>query len=395
MRLLYVADGRSPTARNWINRFITPENEVHLVSTSACEPIAGLASLHILPVAFSGAGIQQEDGAPVKGGRIGTLRQLAPLGLRTFIRQWLGPLTFPHALRQLRIILAEIQPDLIHAMRYPYEGIVTALARPAAPLIVSVWGNDFTLHAAANPLIARYTRKALALTTALHTDCQRDLRLARGFGFPTDRPTITLPGAGGVRPEIFHPPASPPPPAPPVIINPRGFRTYIRNDVFFRAIPRVLEAYPQARFLCPAMAHESQAQRWVEQYRIAHAVTLLPVIPQTELADLFRRSHIVVSPATHDGTPNTLLEAIACGCFPVAGDIESIREWFIDGENSRLVDPGDPQALAQAVIAALEDSALRQQAQSINARLIRERAEVEVLMEKVSQFYSEVCGCAS
>ncbi len=35
----------------------------------------------------------------------------------------------------------------------------------------------------------------------------------------------------------------------PVIINPRGFRPYVRNDVFFKAIPLVLEKQPDAKFI--------------------------------------------------------------------------------------------------------------------------------------------------
>jgi glycosyltransferase involved in cell wall biosynthesis len=175
-----------------------------------------------------------------------------------------------------------------------------------------------------------------------------------------------------------------------MIINPRGFRTYIRNDVFFKAIPLVLAHYPDARFICPAMAHEAQAQAWLSQYQIGSSVELLPLIPHAEMGDLFRQAHIVVSPSTHDGTPNTLLEAIACGCFPVAGNIESIREWIADGENGLLVDPADPAGLAQAIVRAIEDNALRQQAAQTNQQLIASRADYQAVMTQAEDFYQGV-----
>ncbi|HKJ27783.1 MAG TPA: glycosyltransferase family 4 protein [Anaerolineales bacterium] len=390
MKIVFIADGRSAIARNWISHFTRPEHEIHLVSTSACAPLPGLTSLHILPVAFSGAGIQVKDGQVSKSGGLGLLRRLAPIWLRTFIRQRLGPLTLPRTAKRLSAILNEIQPDLVHAMRYPYEGILAALSDPAAPLLVSVWGNDFTLHAAANPAIDRYTRRALARTDALHTDCQRDLTLAYRYGYPADRPVVVLPGSGGVKREIFFPPKTARPPAPPVIINPRGFRTYIRNDVFFKAIPLVLAHYPQARFICPAMADEAQAQAWLTQYQITGSVELMPLIPHKDMGEVFRQAHIVVSPSTHDGTPNTLLEAIACNCFPVAGDIDSIREWIIDGENGLLVDPANPSALADAIVQAIEDTTLRQQAAEINQELIAARAEFQTVMARAETFYQGV-----
>jgi len=396
MRILYIVDGRSPTARNWITDFITPEHQVHLISTSQCSGIPGLASLQVLPAAFSGTGAPPTAGQPGKPGAMAALRQAAPMGLRTFIRQWLGPLTLPATARRLQAMINEIQPDLIHAMRYPYEGILAANAAQkagsAAPLIVSVWGNDFTLHARSNPLIMAATRRALRRTDALHTDCQRDLRLARQLGFSPDRPAVVLPGSGGVRESIFYPPENPPQPSPPVIINPRGFRTYIRNDSYFKAIPLVLQKYPKARFISPAAAHELEAQKWVQEYSLEQAVELLPLVPQGRMAELFRQAHVVVSPSTHDGTPNTLLEAMACGCFPVAGDIESIREWLTDGENGLLVDPADHRALAAAIVRGIEDQALRRQAVAANLEMIDKRANFQAVMAQAEQFYAEVRG---
>ena len=51
MRILYVADGRSPTALNWIAGFVERGHEVHLASTFACNPDLRLASLTFVPAA--------------------------------------------------------------------------------------------------------------------------------------------------------------------------------------------------------------------------------------------------------------------------------------------------------------------------------------------------------
>jgi glycosyltransferase involved in cell wall biosynthesis len=108
------------------------------------------------------------------------------------------------------------------------------------------------------------------------------------------------------------------------------------------------------------------------------------------MADLFRQAQVVVSPTTHDGTPNTLLEAMACGCFPVVGDIESLREWITPGENGLLVTPDDPRALAGAIVQALETPALRASAAAYNQRLVAERAEYKQGMRRVEDFYQEL-----
>lgn len=386
MRLLFVADGRSPIATNWIRDWIARGDEVHLVSTFPCTPDLELASLSIVPVAFSGL---TSDSTGRTKGKKGLLWGTASIQLRMRLRQWLGPLTLSSAARRLSVIVETIQPDLVHAMRIPYEGMLAAAADPSAPLLVSIWGNDLTLHAPASPLMRIYTRRVLRRADALHADCQRDVRLAREWGLPADRPAIVLPGNGGIDLSVFYPP-KPAEKAAPLVINPRGFRAYVRNDTFFRAIPLILARRPDARFICPNMAGEPQAERWLEDLNIQRAVDLLPPQTRAQMAGLFRQAQVLVSPSTHDGTPNTLLEGLACACFPIAGDLESIREWITPGHNGLLIDPADPQALADAVSLALENKDLRAQAAQVNARLIAERAETRCVTAQVEHFYSQI-----
>src|SRR4030065_1305245 len=184
MKLLYIVDGRSPTAINWISYFIHTGHEIHLVSTSVFQPPDGLASFEVIPVALSDiyghSEVRSEE-------RRKLLRRVVPVELRTRIRQLVAPLTFHHAANTLWEVIKRIQPDLIHAMRIPYEGMIASMAMSRSeivgggvkkpPLLVSVWGNDFTLHARSTPVMAFYTRQTLHNCDALHTDCQRDLNL--------------------------------------------------------------------------------------------------------------------------------------------------------------------------------------------------------------------------
>ena len=119
---MFVADGRSPIALNWINYFIKRGDEVILVSTFPCQPIVGLKKLEFIDVAFSGTKRLSASQASVKSGIWGG----RTLAFRTGIRQWFGPLTVAKAARRLIDIIRAEKPDLIHAMRLPYEGFVAA-----------------------------------------------------------------------------------------------------------------------------------------------------------------------------------------------------------------------------------------------------------------------------
>ena len=386
MRLLFVADGRSPIAINWIQYFVERGDQVYLASTFACQPELDLKGLDITSVAFSGTKRPPSSAARPASSRI--LGLLAPLRVRTAIRHYLGPLTITRSAKKLRAVIERVQPDLIHAMRIPYEGMLAADAYNGTPLLVAVWGNDFTLHAPSTRLMRHYTRWTLQVADALHADCQRDIRLAQEWGFPAKRPTLVTPGNGGIRMDIFFPPKQPV--QEPVVINPRGFRSYVRNDAFFQAIPLVLKEFPKARFLCASMAGEAQAIQWIEELNISHAIELLAPMPHAEMAEVYRRAAALVSPSIHDGTPNTLLEGMACGCFPITGDLESIREWIKDGENGLLTDPTDPNRLAESIIRALKNKDLREQAAGLNAKRIADRAEYNACMSQASAFYQRI-----
>lgn len=389
MRILFVADGRSPIAQNWIRYFAErgdqrsgPVDEVHLASTFACSLDFPLGELEIIPVAFSG--LRKETRRP------GTA-PARTLSLRIAFRQWFGPLTIRRAAQRLRTFIERVKPDLVHAMRIPYEGMMAADAHAShagIPLVVSTWGNDFTLHASSTRLMSHYTRWTMQVADALHADCRRDVRLAREWGFRGTRPALVAPGNGGVRTEFFYPPAKPV--DEPVIFNPRGFRPYVCNEAFFHAIPLVLAEQPGAKFLFALMAGEPQALEWTQDLNIGHAVELLPSLSHSEMAGVFRRAQIVASPSAHDGTPNSLLEGIACGCFPAAGDIESIREWITPDENGVLFDPESPQSIAEAIVTAIENKSLRQKAAGLNQNMITARAEYGSNMQKAVEFYQKV-----
>jgi len=285
-------------------------------------------------------------------------------------------------------------------MRIPFEGILAAKATPPEiPMVLSIWGNDFTLWASRNSIIARQTKQALNRANALHCDCRRDLDLAkRDWNFDSNKPATVLPGAGGVERGLFHPGHADPnlrrdlkiADDAPVVFNPRGFRDYVRNDVFFRAIPEVLKRHPKTVFVCAGMQSNPMADRWLRQFAIHENVRLLPSIPRKTMAELFRLASVAVSPSLHDGTPNTLLEAMASGCFPVAGDIESVREWITNEVNGLLCDPTDPESLASAMTRALAEPQMRTYGQKLNLGLIVERAEYSKVMHQAEDFYKNL-----
>ena len=408
MRVVFIADVRSTIARGWISYFVGRGHDVHAISSYPCSPdIVPGAKIYQLPIAFSRLAETGRVTARPAGNSqsalsaaIAALRSGRLSNLSTSARCWLAPLELRLHVRRARELILQLSPDLVHAMRIPFEGMLAASATPGdIPLLTSVWGNDLTLFANRYQLIARETRRALQRTNALHCDCLRDLELAsRTWGFDASKPALVSPSAGGIQPSIFYP-AEPGSSLrrelnvtddAPVVFNPRGFRGYVRNDVFFEAIPLMLRQHPTAVFVCAGMQSNPIADKWVRTFAIQESVRLLPPVSRERMADLFRLASVAISPSLHDGTPNTLLEAMACGCFPVAGDIESVHEWITDGDNGLLCDPTSPESLAGAIVRALDNEQMRNEAREQNLRLIADRAVYNNVMQQAEAFYSEI-----
>ena len=405
MRILLVADGRSPNALNWQNTLLALGYQVGLVSSYPCKRPAGVQNFQVIPLAFGQVARPGLSSSPEKPGvtRSHWMHRAVSHARSIFLvaRYILGPFTVRRQAEQFVRLIAEDPPDLVHALRIPFEGMLATATPAEIPFVVSIWGNDLTLHAKGSPWMRSMTTHCLARADALMADTRRDIRLSLSWGFAAGRPTLVVPGSGGINLDEINRPhpfttgsvTGYLPAGVPLIVNPRGFRPgSVRNDVFFRAIPLVLRSHPDAFFLCPSMAGQPEALRWIKRLDLQKHVRLMPQLPQDQLWSIFQHAQIFVSPSQHDGTPNSLLEAMACGCFPIAGDIESLREWITPGVNGLLVDPTDSAALAEAINGALEAPELRYRARAINHALIQERAEAGSTRQAIDQFYRQVLG---
>lgn len=397
MRIAFIADGRSPIALRWLESVKALGHEVILISSYPCKKPAFADEFHILPIGLSNIAAQGK-----KNSHSGWKRQL----IRSFrgffqnLRYFFGPSSVQGKSKEYLDLLYRINPDLVHALRIPYEGMLACYTPVTIPLAVSIWGNDLTLHALKSKSMLAWTNRVLDRANGLHADAQRDLNLASEWRFDRSKPMLLAPTNGGIdlsavqnnRQPLSAEIVSSIPQDHFMIINPRGIRSYTRTDTFFNAIPAVLKEHPRTVFLCPGMKGEAEAEKWLKRIDADERVVLLPNLPQGELWELFSYCPISVSVTEHDGTPNTLLEAMSMGSFPVAGNIPSIREWIIDEENGLLCRPGSSEGLSKAILRAMNDAALREKANQINQKLVEEKADVAVVRPRIDNFYKNVAG---
>ena len=399
----FVCDLRSPIAQGWIANVQRTGIQVSVVSSRNVAVENFDYPVRVLPLGPEALAetllrwVRDTSRTPVVAAETSPPPG-AGMRMRTkdLLRRVAPYITRAQGLR-LRRTLLELQPDAVHALRIPYEGMAAAHAHLGVPLAISVWGNDFTLHARRNRANGRATQRAMRGATALHTDCRRDLRLAVEWGFDPAGVSLVAPGSGGIDRELFK--RTGPnlrellgiPAAAPVVLNPRGVREYVHIPEFVESARQLMEARSDIHLICTGMQGHPVVERFATDVGPARSrLHLVPSLTHGEMPALFRTADVSLSLTTHDGTPNTLLESMSAGCFPIVGGVESVLEWINDGENGRVVSPLEPAEITRAVLEALDDTLGRQAASDANARLIAARADRENLRTDLLKFYGEL-----
>ena len=282
-----------------------------------------------------------------------------------------------------RPLVRRSRPDVVHGFEAFNWGLATALAGPY-PRVLTPWGNDVFEIPGRWPLARRMIGRALRSVDAISTNDETLAPyLAREFGVD---PARVHGFTWGVDPGLFH--AELPteaadwrrrleiPAGAPVILSPRNFHPYWGSEQICGAIPRVLRQVPAAVFVIlkglggdAAAFAEARRRLAAEGHGAALRWLAEPLAPR-EMAALFNLADAFISVPKTDLLAQTILEGMACGCFPVLGDRPAYRKHLRPGENGLLVEDETPQALAAALLVALANDTLRTNARHENPRLI-------------------------
>jgi len=145
-------------------------------------------------------------------------------------------------------------------------------------------------------------------------------------------------------------------PAHPGSVHPRlrfgiAARLVREKDHFtlFRAFAKVVSEIPRAELLIAGDGPmRDRLTSFAEELKLTSAVTFLGELPET--SQFLSQLDIFVLSSLTEGMPISLLEAMAAGLPIVSTRVGGVEEAVVDGENAYLVEPGDSETLAQAMI---------------------------------------------
>lgn len=170
---------------------------------------------------------------------------------------------------------------------------------------------------------------------------------------------------------------------PPLVLFVGRVETRKGVDVLMRAIPLVLAKRPECEFVFAGCVGDDVLGK-VEK---SQALKLLGVRPHHGLPGLYQRASVFVAPSLWDNSPNTIYEAMACGTPVVASRVGGIPELVDDGVTGLLVPPRDERALADAIVALLDDPVRRARMGQCGREKAVARYSVDKIAAQTLDFY--------
>lgn len=92
-------------------------------------------------------------------------------------------------------------------------------------------------------------------------------------------------------------------------------------------------------------------ERVAEDEVLRERVRLLGPRPHPEIEGMLRAADFLVQGSHREGSGFAVIEALACGTPPLVTDIPAFRRLTDDGRVGSLTPPGDPAAMAEAIVA--------------------------------------------
>jgi glycosyltransferase involved in cell wall biosynthesis len=113
----------------------------------------------------------------------------------------------------------------------------------------------------------------------------------------------------------------------------------------------------------------------------------------SEIERYLRASDLFVQTSRREGLPNALLEAMASGLPCAATRLPGLAGWLIeDGANGILFDPGDVEALGEALDRLCHDAPEAQRLGLAARRTIEQRFSIAQAAASYAELYRQVCG---
>ena len=293
----------------------------------------------------------------------------------------------------LEEIILEIQFDVIHSFEMQscsYPILKTMQKYPNIKWLYSCWGSDLYYYQQF-PNHLKRIKKVLKRINYLHTDCTRDLVLARKLGFSGTHVGV-IPGGAGYNLNLLD--EFKQPIYQRKIILVKGYEHQFGRGLNIVKALHLLQ-YEIQDFDVVVFGAHTKVIDYIEFNHLNFKFFDRQVLSHQELMALMGKSLLYIGNSISDGMPNTLLEAIVMGVFPIQSNPGGASAEVIkNGINGYLInDSEDIQAIKNTIAETIFNVKLIENAAEINQKITVERLDYDNNRTKVIDLYKYVLLC--
>jgi len=234
--------------------------------------------------------------------------------------------------------------------------------------------------------VARQVRRIVTVSESSRRD------IADQLGVALERMAVVPVGVDGA---VFRP-------MPGIKRVPGRIMTTASSDVPMKGLVPLLEALARVRterqdahlVVIGRLRDGSTIPAVMDRLGLPSAVRFLSGLSDQAIVDLYAEAEIAVVPSLYEGFSLPAIEAMACGVPLIATTGGALPEVTgPSGAAALLVRPNDPGSLAQAILTALGDQALRLRLGTAGRERTAERFTWPVTARATAEQYFELLAC--
>lgn len=297
----------------------------------------------------------------------------------------------------LKKVIEDIKPDIVHTLEMQHAAYkvlpIKQKKGDSFPLwFYSCWGSDINWFEQFPEDKEKIIQVLNRCDAFFCEDKQTIDKVIESYNFK--KPILNVQATGGLRANYFRSKFKFIPPSKRNYIVVKGYSGWVyKPETVFEAIKLCYKEILD-RKLKIVVYLSGDVQRYIDELLLLglEVETFKHTQDYDQVMELFAGSKINVAASLSDGISNSMLEGMLMGAFPIQS-IPSLSggaaEYIVNGKNGVLLDPLDVKGYAEAIVNAISNDKLLDDAANYNFELIRTRLEYSIIRDKVLKFYNK------
>ena len=294
------------------------------------------------------------------------------------------------AIGDIKKILKEINPDIIHAHYASSYGLIGSLLN-YKPYIISVWGTDiydFPNGGFIQKSIIKYNLKKADYVFSTSKD------MARETNKYTDKKIYITPF--GVDMDVFRPmniEENDTIDKPLVIGTIKTLEKKYGIDYLIKAFKLVKDQYIYGKVVLKIAGSGSQMdnlKNLVKELKIEEDVEFLGRLHLDDVSKTFNTFDIAVFPSLRESFGVAAIEAQACEVPVIVTKVGGHPEVVLNNKSGIIVESKNEEQLKDAIISLLNNDELRKSMGKVGRKFIKENYEVNLNFNDIEKVYEDI-----